>query len=110
MSGGAEGVCVPAAAVFLMTVFGLSRRSSQIRGVPLGRLSRGQLCALLRSGRPVDAERAAGGHAGHRGDRPSEARAGGLLPAAGGQRAPGSKRGAGPVDGDGAVGWRARQR
>lgn len=76
---------------------------SQVPGVPLGGLGRGQLGAVLRSGRPVDDERAAGGHAGHRGDGAAAARAHRLLPAAGGQRPAGGQRGPGAVDGDGPV-------
>lgn len=81
----------------------LSCPPSQIRSVPLWRVSSRQLSAVLRSRRSVDAERTAGGHAGHRGNGPSKARANRFLPAAGGQRPAGSQRGAGPVDGHGAV-------
>lgn len=77
--------------------------ASQIRGLPLWRLSGGELGAVLRPGRSVDAERPVGGHAGSRGDGPSEARADRLLPPVSGQRPAGSQRGSGPVDGHGSV-------
>lgn len=75
----------------------------QICGVPIRRVSRSQLRAVLRPRRPVDAERSAGGHAGFCGNGPSKARADWFLPAAGGQRPAGSQCGAGLVDGHGAV-------
>lgn len=81
----------------------LSCPSSQIRGVPLWRISSSQLCAVLCSRWSVDAERPAGGHAGQCGNRPSEARADWFLPAPGRQRPAGGQRGAGPVDGHGTV-------
>jgi len=81
----------------------LSSPAPQICGVPLRCISGSQLRALLRSGRSVDAERSAGGHAGYCGNRPSEARANWFLPVAGRQRPAGSQRGAGPVDGHSAV-------
>lgn len=72
---------------------------SQICGVPLRCSGRGQLGAVLRSGRPVDTERLPGSHSGYGGHRPSEARADWLLLAAGRQRSAGSQCGAGPLDG-----------
>lgn len=76
---------------------------SQVCGVSLWCISRGQLGAVLCSRRSVDAECSAGGYAGYRGHRPTKARADWFLPAAGGQRPACSQRGAGPVDGHGAV-------
>lgn len=58
----------------------------QVPRLPLRRVSRGELRPVFRSGRSVDDERSAGGHAGFRGHRSAEARADWFLPAAGGQR------------------------
>lgn len=88
--------------------FVLSCPASQIRGVPLWCVSGCQLGALLCSGRSVDAERAAGGRAGDRGYRSSEARVNRLLPAAGRERPVSGQRGTRPVDGHGAVEAAAR--
>lgn len=79
--------------------FVLSCLSTQIRGLPLWCISSCQLGALLCPGRSVDAERLAGGHAGYRSSRSSEARANWFLPLAGRQRPVSSQRGTGPVDG-----------
>lgn len=87
---------------YVMCVF-FNLPISQICGFPLRGVSSSKLGAVLRSGRSVDAERLPGGHAGHRGNGPSEARADRLLRAAGGQRPAGSQCGSGPVDGHGSV-------
>lgn len=88
--------------VSLDGVFSLTP-APQIRGLPLWRLGGGELGAVLRPRRSVDAERPVGGHAGSRGDGAPEARADRLLPAVGGQRPAGRQRGSGPVDGHGSV-------
>lgn len=56
-----------------LCVWSLTLGPSQIRGFPLRCISRRQLRAVLRSGRSVDAQRPAGGHAGYRGNGPAEA-------------------------------------